>query len=433
MSLMSISRRKVVAAAAAGLLLSATACGSDGGGGSSDAIDWWHIQPEDGTLGQLWRTMADEFNADNPDGAQVQITPMENDAFKQAISTAIQASDPPGLFQSWGGGVLRQQVEAGQIMDLTDVLSDVIENIAPGALAPYTVDGRVYGLPWNMGMVGFWYNTELFEEAGITEEPQTWSEFLDAVRKLKDAGITPIALGQADQWPGHFWWGYLATRSAGLDALAAAYDNQQLNDPGFVRAGELLQELIDLEPFQDGFLAVGYEQGDGQAATMGNGLAAMELMGHWSVGAQIDWAGLGGEDEEHLRATRGFFPFPAVEGGNGAITEIFGGGDGFAIGANAPEETLDFVRYLFENYQRVVDTGDVVPVLLGGEEMVDNEALHPVLETLAEGTGFQLYLDQDWPPAVGDEVKAAVGALFAGDASPQDVVDRINEAWSREG
>ena len=141
---------------------------------------------------------------------------MENDAFKQAISTAIQAGDPPDLFQSWGGGVLRQQVEAGQVMDLTDVLSDVIDNIAPGALAPYTVDGRVYGLPWNMGMVGFWYNTELFEEAGITKEPQTWSEFLDVVRQLKDAGITPIALGQADQWPGHFWWAYLATRAAGL-------------------------------------------------------------------------------------------------------------------------------------------------------------------------------------------------------------------------
>lgn len=432
MSLKSISRRTVVAVAAAGLLFSAAACGSDGSGGGSDVVDWWHIQPEDGELGQEWRAFADEFNSEHPDGAQIQITPMENDAFKSAVATAIQGGEPPDLFQSWGGGVLRQQVAAGQVMDLTDVLADVIDDIAPGALAPYTVDGRVYGLPWNMGMVGFWYNTELFEQAGITEEPQTWSEFLDVVQQLKDAGITPIALGQADRWPGHFWWAYLATRAAGLDALAAAYDNKQLSDPGFVRAGELLQELMELEPFQEGYLAVGYEQGDGQAATMGNNEAAMELMGHWAPQAQIDWAGLEGQEAEELPSKRGFFPFPAIEDGNGAVTEIFGGGDGFAIGANAPDETVEFVRYIFENYQRVVDTGGIVPVVLGGEEMVDNDALIPVLETLASGTGFQLYLDQDWPPAVADEVLASVAALFAGEATPQEVVDRINEAWSRE-
>lgn len=432
MSLMSIGRRAAVAAAAAGLLLGTAACGSDGSG-SENVVDWWHIQPEDTELGQTWRALAEEFNADHPDGAQIQITSMENDAFKQSLATSMQGGEPPDLFQSWGGGVLRQQAEAGQVMDLTDVLADVIDDIAPGALAPYTVDGRVYGLPFNMGMVGFWYNRDLFEQAGITEEPETWEEFLDVVQQLKDAGITPIALGEADRWPGHFWWAYLATRSAGLDALAEAYDNRRLDHPGFVRAGELLVDLIEMEPFQEGYLAVGYEEGDGQAATMGNGEAAMELMGHWAPRASIDWAGLEGEEAEQLPSRRGFFPFPVIEGGNGAITEIFGGGDGLAIAANAPQETVEFVRYIFENYQRVVDAGGIVPVVLGGEDMIDDESLIPVLETLAEGTGFQLYLDQDWPPAVANEVLDAVAALFAGQATPEDVVERINQAWAREG
>ena len=53
----------------------------------------------------------------------------------------------------------------------------------------------------------------------------------------------------------------------------------------FVQAGTELKKLIDLQPFQKGFLAAPWTVADGQAATMGNGKAAMELMGQWAPGA----------------------------------------------------------------------------------------------------------------------------------------------------
>lgn len=436
MSMMSLSRRKLMAVAAAGLLLAGTAaCGSDDSGGDASVIDWWSIQPNDGDLGVIFDQFAQEFNEENPDGPQAEITVIQNDPFKTAIATAVQAGDPPDLFQSWGGGTLRQQVAAGQVRDLTDDLADVLETVSPGALAPYTVDGRVYGIPWTMGIVGFWYNTELFNEAGISEPPTTWNEFIDAVEALKDAGITPIALGNQNLWPGHFWWSYLAMRLAGLDGFVQAVENNSLDNPGFVRAGELLQELIDLEPFQEGFMAVDYEEGDGQAAIMGNGEAAMELMGQWAPGAQIDWAGLEDSERDALIDTRSFFPFPAVEGGNGAITELFGGGDGLAVGINAPDETLDLLRLIWDrdNYAQIAATPGNVPVLEDGAELLQNVELLPVLEALEVGTGFQLYLDQDWPEAVGAQVNESTGALFAGQMSPEEVVSTINEVWAREG
>ncbi len=68
-------------------------------------------------------------------------------------------------------------------------------------------------------MVGIWYNKALFEQAGIEEIPTTWTEFLSVVQQLKDAGITPIALGERDKWTGHFWWSYLALRNAGRDGF----------------------------------------------------------------------------------------------------------------------------------------------------------------------------------------------------------------------
>jgi raffinose/stachyose/melibiose transport system substrate-binding protein len=428
-------RGVVAACAAAGLLVTA-ACGGDDAG-DDGAVDWWTINQEDSELGIVWQEFVGEFNEANPDGAQVGITPYENDPFKTAIAAAIQSEDPPDMFQTWGGGVLRTQVESGQVMDLTDELADVIATISPGALAPYVIDDRVYGIPYNTGMVGFWYNTELFDQAGITETPQTWTELLDVVQQLKDEGITPLALGGSDLWPGHFYWSYLAMRVAGLDAFVAASQNQAFEGEGFVQAGELLQELVALEPFQEGFLAVGYEQGDGQAATMGNGEAAMTLMGQWEPGAELDWAGIepDSEEGEAVVANRAWFPFPMVEGGAGAITEIFGGGDGIALGANAPDEALEFLRLVYDraNFAAVTGTSGNVPVLADAEDMLNNQALLPLMDALAVGTGFQLYLDQDYPAAVGTSVNESVGALIAGEMAPDEVVTTVNEVWAREG
>jgi raffinose/stachyose/melibiose transport system substrate-binding protein len=425
---------------AAVVMLLAAACGDDGsggGGGDEDggAIDHWHIQPADSPLAALWDEFSTEFNAQNPDGAQVTPTFYENDAFKSNLATAIQGGDPPDMFQSWGGGVLRQQVEAGAVRDLTDELADVIALMSPGALQPYTIDGRVYGLPFSLGMIGIWYNTELFEQAGISEPPATWAELLTDIQLLKDAGITPIALGGADLWPGHYWWTYPAMRLAGAQAFQQAHETNSFDDPAFVQAGQMVEELVALEPFQEGFLAAGYEQADGEAQLMGNGDAAMELMGQWALQGAIDNAGLEGGDADAHRARMGWFPFPAVEGGTGDPSEALGGGDGFAVGANAPDGIFDYLRFIFaENYQRIVDAGaGVIPTTLAAAGTVEDPNEQEIVQTVGAASGFQLYLDQDFPPAVGGAVNEAVGALIAGESSPEEVVEAINEAMASEG
>ena len=106
--------------------------------------------------------------------------------------------------------------------DITEPTSDWIGDLNEAGVGLYQVDGKQYGVPFDLGMVGFWYNKELFEKAGISAPPATWGEFLDAVGKLKAAGITPIALGGKEKWPGKFYWAYLAMRIAGGDALQQA-------------------------------------------------------------------------------------------------------------------------------------------------------------------------------------------------------------------
>ena len=53
------------------------------------------------------------------------------------------------------------------------------------------MEGKDYGMPSEVMMVGFFYNKGLFEQAGIKHVPVTYEEFTDAVDKLKGKGIKP--------------------------------------------------------------------------------------------------------------------------------------------------------------------------------------------------------------------------------------------------
>lgn len=417
-------RAVVAAGTAAVLALGAAACG-DSGESSAD-LTWWHISNQD-PLMSLFQEFADDFEAANDLTMDVQ--PIENQAFKDRMGTAAQSGDMPDIFHTWGGGVLAEQVEAGLVKDLTGQL-DCIDQINPIALEPYTIDGKLYGMPFDAGVVGFWYNMDLFAQAGIEQPPATWDEFLAAVEALKAADITPIALAGADKWPGHFYWTYLSMRLAGLDGLEAAADAGDFSDPAFVQAGEMLAELAAMEPFQEGFESTVYAEADGQAAIMGEGLAAMELMGQWAPQAQRDNSGT--EGPENL----GFFPFPSVEGGVGTTTEFLGGGNGYAVAADAPDSALDFLCDFMapENYSRAVAEGNLTPVAADPASVAPemSEDTQKVVDALAGATGTQLYLDQAYPPAIGGVINDATEGLLLGQVTPEDFVAMVNEAWAAE-
>ncbi len=419
-----LSRRSLVglAGVGAGVLLLG-ACGNDQSTNPDgpQTINWWHIQNTEPML-PVWASMAKEYETAH-DNVKIAIQPLENEAFKAKLTTATQAGSPPDLFQSWGGGVLKQQVDAGLVKDITADVQPWIGSLLPAAVQPYTIDGKIYGVPFDIGMVGFWYNKDLFAKAGVTAAPTTWAELLTTVSKIKAAGITPIALAGKEKWPGHFYWAYLAMRVGGLGALQQAAKDGNFDTPDFVAAGAALKELVALAPFQKGFLGAEYGSPDGQAATMGNGGAAMELMGQWAPSVQASSS----TSKKGLGDKLGFFPFPSVDGGKGSASEAFGGGNGFAVGKNAPPATLDFLKTLLDvaNQRKSAQTGAVLPTVTDAADAIADPNNKVVAASIAAATGFQLYLDQAYPPAVGQQVNDSVAELIAGSKTPDQIVKDI--------
>jgi raffinose/stachyose/melibiose transport system substrate-binding protein len=150
-------------------------------GTGSARIEWWHITTTtDGR--NNWQTLANNYVKDHPN-VSIEITVLENQAFKDKLATAMQSGNPPDLFQSWGGGVLAQYADAGLVQDLTSALQQNGwgDSFQPAPLGLYKVGDKNYGVPWDAGMVGFWYNKALFKQAGIDAPPTTWTAPLDDV------------------------------------------------------------------------------------------------------------------------------------------------------------------------------------------------------------------------------------------------------------
>ncbi|GAA2081899.1 extracellular solute-binding protein [Actinomadura alba] len=421
------SRRTFLSAAGlAGLSVPLlAACGGDdsgdsGGSAETVTIEWWNIATtEPGKT--LWPKLAKEYEAANPN-VKIKFVATENDAYKAKMTAQTASGKLPDIFHTWGGGVLKQQIDAGLVKDLTKDVAPWLGTLLPISLEAYKFDGKTYAVPFDIGMVGFWYNKALFTKAKIDKPPATWAELIEDVKKLKAAGITPMALAGKEKWPGHYYWAYLAMRIGGLPALQQAATSNDFTGPGFVEAGRRLKELADLDPFQRGFLNASYPSSDGQAAQMGNGKTAMELMGQWAPSVQSD-AGKGLGDD------LGFFPFPTVDGGQGAATEVFGGGSGHALSKDAPKAAVDFLKWFasIDVDRRLVESKGYQPVVKGAESALTDPNLKIVNQTLGSATGFQLFLDQAFPPAVGQEVNDSVAALIAGKSTPEQVTQKITQ------
>lgn len=167
-------------------------------------VKWLHIEVNPAQV-KLWEEVARAYEASHP-GVKVEMQFLENEAYKAKLPTILQSKDRPNIIYSWAGGVLKAQIEAGVLEDITDQVKGYSDSLTPAALAAFTNNGRVYGLPMALSQVGFLCNKDLMAKAKVDPAGiKSWDDLLAAVKALKAAGVTPIVVGGADKWPLHFF------------------------------------------------------------------------------------------------------------------------------------------------------------------------------------------------------------------------------------
>ncbi len=184
----------------ASLLLGACSSDSTSGdkkssGGKDDKIVVDIFQGKVEIADQL-KALTDEYTKQNPNVTFNIETVGGGADGAAALKAKFASNQAPDIFTN--GGDQEALVWKDKFEDLSD--QPWIKDAFEGTLDGMTIDGKVYGMPFNMEGYGFAYNKKLFEKAGITELPKTFSELEAAAKKLKDAGITPFSIGYAEWW-----------------------------------------------------------------------------------------------------------------------------------------------------------------------------------------------------------------------------------------
>jgi raffinose/stachyose/melibiose transport system substrate-binding protein len=417
---MGLLKRLLVAAT--GLTLAVGAAAAD------STVKWLHIEVNPAQV-KIWDEVARAYEAAHP-GVKIEMQFLENEAYKAKLPTILQSKDRPHIIYSWAGGVLKTQIEAGVLEEITDQVKGYSDTITPAALAAFTQNSRVYGLPIALSQVGFLYNKELMAKANVDATAiKTWDDLLAAVKALKAAGVTPIVVGGADKWPLHFYWTHLAVRIGGKAGFDAALRGENGGFAGetFQKSGELFKQLVDLQPFQNGFLgfknpqAVGYF-GDGKAAMT----LAISSTYHLQRALAADKVGLG---EDKI----GWFDFPVVPGGKGAPTDTLGGITGWLITKGSPKEATDFLKFFIsKDVQTRLAAGNfLVPVAKGAEAGINNGFMKRIADNLAKSNYHQNFYDQTLGPSVGRVVNDVSAEIAGGSMTPQQAATAIQAAWKQ--
>ena len=129
-------------------------------------------------------------------GAKFEVETTDID-YATTLKTKFAGGQEPTIFMVQGGD--EATLWAEHLEDLSDQpwVDSMIESGKPAA----TVDGKLVGWPIRVEAQFYVINKDMFEEAGITEMPDTLTELEDVFEKLKSAGfgVTDNEYGDAFQ------------------------------------------------------------------------------------------------------------------------------------------------------------------------------------------------------------------------------------------
>ena len=113
---------------------------------------------------------------------------------------------------------------------------------------------------------------------------------------------------------------------------------------------------------------------------------------------------------------------------------MFGGVQGFLVTKDAPPEAIDFLKFFAtpEEQKAAAEAGVYVPAVKGTDGFIKNPLVAEVAQTLSNATWLQNFLDQDLGPSVGRVVNDVSVAIAAGDMTPEEGAQQIQDAWDQQ-
>lgn len=293
--------------------------------------------------GLVEQQIIDEYMKENKN-VTIKVEALDEEAYKTKFK-AYSMECMPDVVSIWGQpSFLDEVLDAGVLAELNeDDYKDY--GFISGSLDGFKKDGKLYGLPRNTDVAGFYYNEKMFKENGWTV-PKTYDELLELAKKINDKGIIPLAMDGGDGWPMAVYLSDILYKLTGSDyssTVSDAIKKGDFSDANIKKATEILKQTADAKMFQKGYDSQDY----GTAQNLfTNGQAAMFYMGSWEASMALN-EDIPKEIRENIRV----FTMPIIDGGKGKATDIAAwNGGGYAVSSKSEhkEEAIKFLNYMYQ-------------------------------------------------------------------------------------
>lgn len=359
----------------------------------------------------------------------LEVTKLPDDNYYTSLKTKLASGECPDIILTQpmyaGQNSCYALAEAGYLASLND-----LDNVQgrEDSLSSVTYDGDIVTDTAGVAILGTYYNKDLFKQAGIESEPQTWDEFLEDCKKLKDAGIQPIVMGDKDQYVLQFGLYQLAadeiySKNPDFDTQLRDGDAEFTDEGTWDKVLEMYKTLYD-EGYIDASKSLGY--GASQAIQdFIDGKAAMTFDGSFNATALLA-EGAGGDFE------RGYFPIPGTDGVYTA-TCLAAGYSIYSKSEHVDEckELLDYwLDGESELWDAYISTGKVIVTYGNGADATPNyDLFKPFVDLLNDGKGFY-WSNQAWPAGTETEMESLFSEMVGGQGTEiEDITEGMQDKF----
>lgn len=246
------------------------------------------------------QNLAKEYEKVNPN-VKVKFEAVPQSEYMSAkLTTAFASGSGPDVFLMSPGDFLKY-VNSGAAMDLSNYFTDTIrEDFLKSSLDAVTVNDKIYGVPFEIELLGLYYDKDILEKEGIAP-PKTWNELVSATKKLTTNNRSGLIIPPDKGYYQNFVWYPFLWQSNGnvVDLInkKATFEGDSVN-----KALNLWRDLINAG-------ATAKLTGGPWEPLIASDIAPMQVVGTWIISAL---------EKEHSDKNIGVVPLPTPNGGKAA-------------------------------------------------------------------------------------------------------------------
>lgn len=285
----------------------------------------------DSNQAKLLRTVADEFEAANPN-IKIDIQVSGWNDYWIMLEAAATGKSLPDTFWMHSNNIYYYGAN-DQLLDLTDYINNSelvnLDNYPSGLNSIYNINGKQCAVPKDYDTIGLWYNKTLFDEAGLSypDDTWTWDDLHKAAQALTktDGSQYGFCAGLHNQ-EGYYNFVYQNGGTIVTDDKKSGYADPKTVE-GIEYYFNFVKEGLSPEIYDDAVRAEAIE----------NGICAMGLFGSWNLS--------GFASNDFMKANFDVAVLP--KSNDGGQASIFNGlGNAIAANCEHPDEAWKWVEYL---------------------------------------------------------------------------------------